>query len=560
MGATITRHFVTIGGRQVHYRRAGTGAPVLLLHQSPKTSADVLPMLEVMAPHCTVIAPDTPGYGLSDPLPVAPTLARMEHFADAVVELLDALGLPQVAVYGFHTGAAIGTKLAARHPHRVTALAANGVLLTTEDERRDFLANYLPPFAPSWDGGHLAWLWNRMREQVIFFPWYRRTDAARMDYPVSPPDRLHANVMDFMLAGDNYRAAYGAALGYDKKADIAAVTVPALFLCASFDPLSVYLEPVGRIAPPNAATLMSDTAEGCLEAARDFLLPRLPDAAAPPPPRPTAIEGRSVGDFVVAQGMRLRLRRVDGPGRPMVLIHDAGGSSAGIDAVTRSLSGLRTAIALDLPGHGDSDPLPAGRTPDARTLAEIVMQAADALGLDGFDAAGFGRGAAVALELAAAQPGRVGRVHAVGTAALTPDEVAAHIAHAAPDLTPDAWGGHLLKAWQHARTAALFWPWFETGRCGIARVEPLLDEAVLHQTVLDLFKADGAHAAMARALAPYPLAESLRACLVPVSCWTAPFDPAARRAAETARASGFAPQTLPFDRGAWGPHLADSAG
>lgn len=560
MGATVTRHFVTVGTRQVHYRRAGSGPPVLLLHQSPKTSADMLPMLEVMAPHCTVIAPDNPGYGLSDALPVLPTLADMDDFADALAGFLDALGLPQVAVYGFHTGAAIGTRLAARHAARVTALAANGVLLTTEEERRDFRARYLPAFAPAWDGSHLAWLWARMREQTIFFPWYRRTAAARMTYAVPSPERLQANVMDFLLAGDAYRAAYGAALGYDKKPDIAGIAVPTLFLCARADPLAVYLDPVGRIAPPVAATFLSETADGCLAAARDFLLRHLPGRPAPPPPAHGLPEGRVGGDHVRTAGGQLRLRgTASATGRPVLLIHDLGRSSAQLDAIVRSFAGLRTAVAIDLPGHGDSDDVLAGAAPSVGAFADAVGQAADALGLAEAGLVGLGRGAAIALDLAARRPDLVDSVHVVGAAGLTADEVARHVAHAAPDLTPDAWGGHLLKAWHHARTAALFWPWFDTGLTGIARVEPQLDETSLHRAVIDLFKCDGLHGASVRAQAGYPLLDALRACAKPVVAWTAPFDPASARAAETAAAAGRPLRELPSDTGAWGHLFAGAA-
>ena len=126
MGAArITRHFATIttgrwGARQVHYRRTGRGPVVLCLHQSPLSSRDMLATLGHWHTRFTCIAPDTPGFGLSDPLGVA-----RADFADAVVEFMDALHLERPAVYGFHTGAMIAASLAARHPDRIACAVAS---------------------------------------------------------------------------------------------------------------------------------------------------------------------------------------------------------------------------------------------------------------------------------------------------------------------------------------------------------------------------------------------------------------------------------------------------
>ena len=101
----MKRGYIRVGKRYVHYRRAGHGAPVVLLHASPVSSAMFLEQLEVYARHFDAIAIDTPGYGLSTPLDhPAPEVA---DFADAVVETLDALGIDRCILYGRHTGASI---------------------------------------------------------------------------------------------------------------------------------------------------------------------------------------------------------------------------------------------------------------------------------------------------------------------------------------------------------------------------------------------------------------------------------------------------------------------
>ena len=124
-------------------RRAGSGPPVLLLHESPRSSAAFIPMIEAMADRFTVIAPDMPGYGGSDPLPLyQPQIA---DYADVLKEMADALSLERVAVFGRLTGAAIAIELANRHPQRVSGAVLEGCPAFTGEEMEELVAGYRPP-------------------------------------------------------------------------------------------------------------------------------------------------------------------------------------------------------------------------------------------------------------------------------------------------------------------------------------------------------------------------------------------------------------------------------
>ena len=72
-----------------------------------------------------VIAPERPGFGLSDPLPGR----TVPGWAADAEQLLDHLGLPEVAVVGGSGGGPFAVAVAALLPHRVSALAlvASGV-------------------------------------------------------------------------------------------------------------------------------------------------------------------------------------------------------------------------------------------------------------------------------------------------------------------------------------------------------------------------------------------------------------------------------------------------
>ncbi|MDX6657037.1 MAG: hypothetical protein QOH62_1830 [Solirubrobacteraceae bacterium] len=100
---------------------AGTGPAVVTLHGLGATKASFLPTVAALAPQFRVIAVDLPGFGDSDKPVGAPYDAR--YFAEAAVELLDALGLDRAHVVGNSLGGRVALELGLRAPERVGRLA-----------------------------------------------------------------------------------------------------------------------------------------------------------------------------------------------------------------------------------------------------------------------------------------------------------------------------------------------------------------------------------------------------------------------------------------------------
>ncbi len=146
----ITRHYVEVRGRRVHYRRCGSGPPVVMLHESPRSSEALLPLMAYRPIHLTMLALDTPGCGNSEPLPHPQPEAA--DYADFLAETLQALGIERAVLYGTHTGAAIAMALAVRHPQRVARLVIDGIGVFNAAERAEILSAYLPRFVPAIDG------------------------------------------------------------------------------------------------------------------------------------------------------------------------------------------------------------------------------------------------------------------------------------------------------------------------------------------------------------------------------------------------------------------------
>lgn len=232
---TIRRRFADVSFGQVHYRTAGTGPLLVMLHASPGSSKQLEALIGRFAATHTVIAPDTPGFGDSDALVnQAPTIA---DYAVALAEFLDALKIARADVYGSHTGASIGAELAILQPSRVRRLIQDGAGVFDADEAREYLENYAHPFTPDLDGAYLMRAFMFCRDQFLFFPWYARNRAKRRDAGLAPAMALHLWVVEVLKAATTYPLGYRAAFAYPARERLPLVTQPTLCMAAEDDPL-----------------------------------------------------------------------------------------------------------------------------------------------------------------------------------------------------------------------------------------------------------------------------------------------------------------------------------
>jgi pimeloyl-ACP methyl ester carboxylesterase len=111
-----------------------------------------------------------------------------------------------------------------------------------------------------------------------------------------------------------------------------------------------------------------------------------------------------------------------GSGEPLVLVHSLGTDRCVWHPVLDRLAQHRDVIALDLPGFGESDPLPAGLPPTPRALAAAVTSFVTELAVGRPHVAGNSLGGWVALELGL--DGSVASVTAISPAGLWPRALA----------------------------------------------------------------------------------------------------------------------------------------
>lgn len=204
---------------QAHYIEAGPsdGVPVVLLHQTPRSTDEFAEVLPLIATRRRVIALDTPGYGCSDRVSGQPTVA---DYAAVVVALLDHVGVTEADLAGHHTGAILAIEAAAAWPERVRRLVLSGPIYLDERTRADLSALFVQWVVDA-EGRHFTDKWTRM-------------SAWTSDRPL-----LQRLVVDIFRAGEHSEQGHFAVAAYRMEDRVTRVTCPALLLYGERDSFSV---------------------------------------------------------------------------------------------------------------------------------------------------------------------------------------------------------------------------------------------------------------------------------------------------------------------------------
>lgn len=268
----IDRGYARLDEGLVHYRQRGAGeagragegeTPLLLLHASPNSGRSMVPIMQAYAGERRLIAPDTLGNGQSvRPAPSQPELA---DYANAMDRFCDELGLETVDVFGSHTGAHIGLELAVQNPARVRHLIVDGLLVLTAEEREDYLQNYAPLIEPDAAGSQFHWVWQYIRDQMIFFPHYKKDLDHLRAGGVFDAQFLHHMCMDILNSLDTYHLAYEAVFRHDVRACLERMSKPMCWLDTGEGYLDTGLELMRETVPHATVAKASHTPDAFAE-------------------------------------------------------------------------------------------------------------------------------------------------------------------------------------------------------------------------------------------------------------------------------------------------------
>jgi len=234
----MKRGYVDLPEGQVHYRSAGAGRPVLLLHQTPSASDEYEAMVEILAKSCRVFAMDTMGYGMSDP---PPRVFEIPDYARTVKQFLEALGISRVTIAGHHTGADIAVEVAAAYPALVDRLVLHGCPYYTPERRKAKLAD--PEFRPmeyAGDASYIMEQWNRFKGFT----------------PQAGPQSWHRAMLSKLMAGPRGEEGHMAVFRYDEQARLPLIRCPVMLLSGTRDTFHPWFEQVRKLIPDCTARVI----------------------------------------------------------------------------------------------------------------------------------------------------------------------------------------------------------------------------------------------------------------------------------------------------------------
>lgn len=117
--AGIESLHLKVNGQQIHYLKAGSGAPVVLVHGGASDSRDWIDTMTALSGRFTFYAPDLIGFGQND---IDEKGYYLSDFSDFLLEFIDALQLQRPVLVGHSFGGRVCLDAALQRQEQVSKL------------------------------------------------------------------------------------------------------------------------------------------------------------------------------------------------------------------------------------------------------------------------------------------------------------------------------------------------------------------------------------------------------------------------------------------------------
>ena len=156
--ATIERCYIDGPFGQIHIAETGSGRPILLIHQTPRSWDEFREVMHLLGGRFRLIAMDLPGMGSSDPVIGKVTI---EAYAKAAKVVAEWISDESLIVCGHHTGGVVAMELAASKNSLVSSLVLSSTPWVDRKVREQrALSKPIDSIDRSADGSHLSALWD----------------------------------------------------------------------------------------------------------------------------------------------------------------------------------------------------------------------------------------------------------------------------------------------------------------------------------------------------------------------------------------------------------------
>lgn len=211
---SVRKSYVDGAFGQIHLRiaeaQSTTGKPPLIcLHQSPKSGLEFETFMREACSDRMVIAPDYPGYGMSDAAP-SEDATTIEMYAEEMWRVVDALALETIDLFGNHTGAKVAAQMALTRGERVHAIAMISAAILT-DEEREMFKDMFTPIPLDREHSRFKISWDRVIER---------------QGPGQTLEMMDRSMYMNMMGGEAYEWGHAAAFAWGKPFDAALSKLP----------------------------------------------------------------------------------------------------------------------------------------------------------------------------------------------------------------------------------------------------------------------------------------------------------------------------------------------
>jgi pimeloyl-ACP methyl ester carboxylesterase len=217
----LRRGYADSAWGQLHYVEQGSGAVLLLLHQTPRSWDEFRELIPLLSDSYRVVAMDMLGFGDSAREGETQTIGAM---ASAALALMDAIEVDNFSVLGHHTGGAVALEVAAQAPERVARLVLSSTPWCGPEYRESRAAGFHVDAAETAeDGSHLLKLWS----------------IRKPHYPAPAAGLLNRFIRDALAPGLDPTEGHRACARYVMEDRVKAVVAPTLLVGASADPYAL---------------------------------------------------------------------------------------------------------------------------------------------------------------------------------------------------------------------------------------------------------------------------------------------------------------------------------